>query len=145
MLHMMCWSRPDIINSVCECSMMISCTMESRIKAMNSIIKYVVTTVERVLLLKTNVVWNGGRGFLFGVTGMIDSDYAKYDSKKSVSGWSTLLNGEATSFRGKLIPAIALSVTESELFPEVMCSQDMLLVIKIHNCVVLKLKLPMKL
>ena len=47
-------------------------------------------------MLKSNAVWNGGRDFLFKVTGMSDSDYAKDDSKKSVSGWSNFMNGAAT-------------------------------------------------
>ena len=94
--------------------------MESYIKEMKRIIKYVVTTADRGLMLKKNAVWNGGRDFLFNMTGMSDSDYTKYDSKKSVSGWSTFMNGAATSFRIKLMPIIALSVTESELFLVVM-------------------------
>ena len=53
---------------------------------MKMIMKYVVTNVDRILLLKPNLVWYGRRYFLFGETGMSDSDYAKDDSKKSVSG-----------------------------------------------------------
>ena len=116
MLHIMRWPRPDILNSVRECSMMMSCTMESRIKSMKRIMKYVVTTADRGLMLKPNTVWYGGRDLLFRVTGMSDSDYAKDYSKKSISGWSTFLNGAETSFRRKLMPFITLSVTEAELF-----------------------------
>ena len=56
-------------------------------------------------------VWNGKRYFLFKVTGMSDSEYAKYNSKTSVSGGSTFMKRAATSFRSKLMPIIALSVT----------------------------------
>ena len=59
MLHMMRWSRPDILNAVRECSMMRSWTMESHIKAMKRIMTYFVTTADRGLLLKPNTVWNG--------------------------------------------------------------------------------------
>ena len=93
MLHMMRWSRPDIINAVRECSMVMSCTMESNIKYMKRIMKYVVTNIEKGKTTKPNVVWNGGRYFLFEVTGMSDSDYAKEVYNKSVSGWSNFLNG----------------------------------------------------
>ena len=141
MFHMMRWSRPDILNSVRECSMMMSCTMESHIKVMKSIMRYAVTTEDRRLLLKPNAVWNGGRYFLFDMTGMSNSDYAKYDSKKSVSGWSTFLNGAKISFRIKLMPIIALSVAEHELFLVVMCAQDMLFVMRILNIMGLKAKL----
>ena len=68
MLHMMQWSIPDILNYVRKCVMMMSCTMESYIKAMKMIMKYIVTTVYRGLLLKPNAVWGGGRYFIFKVT-----------------------------------------------------------------------------
>ena len=53
---------------------------------MKNIMKYVVTTADRGLLLKPDVVWNGGRDFLFEMKGMSDSYYQKNDLKKSVSG-----------------------------------------------------------
>ena len=90
--------------------------MESNIKAMKRIIKCVVTTADRGLLLKQNSVRNRGRDFIFEVTGMSNSDYAKDDLKKSVSGWFTFLNGAATSFIIELMPNIALSVMEDEIF-----------------------------
>ena len=70
--------------------------MESHIKAMKTIMKYVVTNSDKGLMLKPNLFWNKGRNFLFEVTGMSDSDYAKENLKKSVSGWSNFLNGAAT-------------------------------------------------
>ena len=60
--------------------------------------------------------WNGGRDFLFKVTGMRNSDYEKDNSKKNVSGWYTFLNRAATSFRSKLMPIIALSAMEADPF-----------------------------
>ena len=105
---MMRWPRPYILNSVCVCSMFISFTMESYIKSMKSIKKYFVTTAERLILLKPNVVWDGGRNYQFEVTGMRNSNYAKDYSKEIVSSWSTFLNGVATSFRIKLMPIIVL-------------------------------------
>ena len=115
--------------------------MESNIKSMKSILKYVVTTVDRGLLLKPNAVWNGRRDFLLEVKGMSESDYAKDDSNKSVSGWYTFLNGAATSFRRKSTPIIALSATEADLFLAVMCAQDMLFSVRILNIMVFKVKL----
>ena len=87
---------------------------------MKRIIRYVVATADRGLLLKKKAVWNGGRDFLFKVTGMSDSEYAKDNSNKSVSGWSTFMNRAATSFRSKLMPIIALLVTGDELLAAVM-------------------------
>ena len=76
--------------------MTMSFTMESHIKAMKTIMKYVVTNAYKGLMLKPNLFWNKRRNFLFEVTGMSDSDYAKDNLKKSVSGWSNFLNGAAT-------------------------------------------------
>ena len=89
MLHMMRWSRPDVLNRTRECSMMMSCAMEPHITAMKRAMKYVVNTAERGLLLKPKGIWDGTRNFLFEITGMSDSDYAKDESRKSVNGWST--------------------------------------------------------
>ena len=99
---------------------MMSCTMKSNIKATKRIMKYVVTNADMGLLLKPNTVWNGGRDFLFKLTGMSNYKYEKYYLKKSVSCWSTFLNWAATSFIRKLMPTIALSMTEAEKFSAVM-------------------------
>ena len=125
--------------------MMMSFTMESHIKSMKRIMKYVVTTTDRVILSKPNSFWDGRRYFLSDVTGMSNSDYAKYNSKKSVGGWYTFLNGEATSFRRKLVPVISLLVMEDELFLAVVFTQDILFVMRIINSMGFKVKLPMKL
>ena len=145
MLHMMRWTRPDILNSTRECSMMMNCTMEPHITAMKRVMKYVVNTAERGLLLKPKGIWDGTRNFLFEITGMSDSNYAKDETRKSVNGWSTFLNGAPTSFKSKLMPIVALSVTEAELFSAVNCAMDMIFVMRILNCLGLKVKLPMKL
>ena len=108
---MMRWSRPDILNYVHEFLMMMICTIESHIKAMKRIMTYVVTTEYTGLRLKPNTVWNEGRDYLFEVTGIRNSDYAKDYSKKSVIGWYIFMNGATTSFRSKIMPIIALSVT----------------------------------
>ena len=47
MLHMIHWSRPDILNPICERLMMMSFTMEAHIISMKRIIKYVVDTADR--------------------------------------------------------------------------------------------------
>ena len=75
---------------------------------------------------------------------MSNSDYAKDNSNKTVRYWSTFLNVAATSFRSKLIPITALSVTETDLFPAGICAQDTLFVMRIFNSMGLKMKLPTK-
>ena len=125
--------------------MMMSCTIESYIKAIQKDHKICCHYCRQETTVEKNAVWNGGRDFLFKVTGMSDSEYAKDNSKKSVSGWSTFMNRAATSFRRKLMPIIALSVTYAELFSVVMCAQDMLFIMKTLNSMGFKVDLPMKL
>ena len=55
------------------------------------------------------------------------------------------MNEAAKSFRRKLMPIIALSVTEAELFSAVMCAKEMLFVMRILNSMAFRVKLPMKL
>ena len=50
---------------------------------MKRIVKYDVTTADRVITLKPNAIWNVGRDLIFAVTGMSNSDYAlrKFEEK----------------------------------------------------------------
>jgi hypothetical protein len=145
MLHMMRWSRPDILNAVRECSKFMSGAWEVHMGAMKRIMRYVVNTAARGLKLSPNAEWDGSQDFLFELEGWSDSEYAKDDSRRSVNGWSVFLNGSAIAFRSKMMPIVALSVTEAELYAAVQCAQDMLYAMRIMNSIGLKVKLPMRL
>jgi hypothetical protein len=145
LLHMMRWTRPEILNSVRELSRaMLGATM-SHLQAMQRVMKYCVSTSKRGLLLKPTGVWDGGAEFEFTINGKSDSEYAKDETRKSVNGWAVWLNDAPISFRSKMMPIVALSVTEAELFAAVLCAQDMLFAMRILNSMGLKVKLPMKL
>jgi hypothetical protein len=145
LLHMMRWTRPEILNAVRECSKLMSGAMEVHMAAMKRIMRYVVTTAARGLKICPNAEWDGSKDFPFEVEGWSDSEYAKDDSRRSVNGWSVFLNGSAIAFRSKMMPIVALSVTEAELFAAVLCAQDMMYALRIMNSMGLKVKLPMKL
>jgi hypothetical protein len=52
---------------------------------------------------------------LFEITGYSDSDWAKDpDTRRSVSGWSTFVFDSPILMKSKMIPIVALSVTEAE-------------------------------
>jgi hypothetical protein len=92
--------------------------------------------------------WNESKDFLFQLEGWSNSEYTKDTSSRSssVNGWSVLLNGSAIAFRSKMMPIVALSATEAELFAPALCAQDMLSAMQILNLIGLKVKfLPMKL
>ena len=59
LLHMMRWSRPEILNSVRELSRFMSGASKAHLKAMLRLMKYVVCTPERGWFLNPQTRWNG--------------------------------------------------------------------------------------
>ena len=95
LLHLMKWSRPEILNAVHDLSRFMTAGASlAHKRAMEMVMKYAVSTPERGLLLKPNAVWNGKKDFVFEITGRSDSDFAKCtDTRKSVTGYTAFLNG----------------------------------------------------
>jgi hypothetical protein len=78
---------------------------------------------------------------LFEIIGSSDSDGAKDpDTRRSVSGWSTFLFDSPISMKSKMMPIVALSVTEAKLFAVTCCAHDKLFEIRILESMGLKLK-----
>jgi hypothetical protein len=81
----------------------------------------------------------------FEITGVSDSDYAKdMQTRKSVSGYATFLNGALVTAKSKMQECKTLSVTKAELLAATNCIQDMLYTRNIFESMGLKIKLPMK-
>lgn len=116
---------------------------KKHMSAMLRVMKYCVATAKRGLLLKPKGIWDGTKDFLFRIKGKSDSEYAKDESRRSVNGWAVWLCLAPVSFRSKMMPIVALSVTESELFSACLCAQDMLFVLRLLNSLGLKVELPM--
>jgi hypothetical protein len=77
LLHMMRWTRPEIMDSVRELSRFAGRALLSHVMAMYRVMKYCRNTTERGLLLKPTVRWDGSPMLLFEITGYSDSDWAK--------------------------------------------------------------------
>eukprot|EP00957_Ditylum_brightwellii_P096649 7361195-Ditylum_brightwellii.AAC.1 len=107
--------------------------------------RYCVATKKRGLLLQPKGEWDGRRDFKFVIQGYSDSEYAKDQSRRSVNGWSVFLCGTPIAFKSKMMPTVALPVTEAELFVGVQCIQEMMFVMKVLDAMKLKVKLPMTL
>jgi len=108
------------------------------------VMKYLVSTPERGLLLQPNNSWDGNADFEFDVQGFADSEYAKEQTtRRSVNGWCVFLNNAPAVMRGKGMPVVALSVTEAELYAATQCAQDMLYVMRLLGSIGLKVKKPM--
>jgi hypothetical protein len=143
LLHIMKWSRPDVLNSVRELSRYMSGATMAHVKAMYRVMNFCIKTRDRGLTLKPNCKWDGNPDFEFVISGQSDSDYAKDESGKSVSGYSTLLCGAPVSMKSKMQTTTTLSVTEAELVSAVSCVQDMLFEMRVLESIGLKVKLPM--
>ena len=94
--------------------------------------------------MNPNNIWNGSKDHEFTVGGKSDSNYATCpDTRHSVSGYESTLEGVPVSAKSAMQRIIALSVCEAELIAAVLCVQDMLYVRKLLLSMGLKVKLPM--
>jgi hypothetical protein len=144
LLHMMRWTRPEIMNSVRELSKFAGRALLSHVMAMYRVMKYFCNTPERGLLLKPTIGSDGSPMLLFEITGYSDLDWAKDPiTRQSVSGWSTFLLDSPISMKSKMMPIVALSVMEAELFTATCRAQDMLFEMSILESMGLKVKKPM--
>ena len=107
--------------------------------------KYCVDTKHRGLTLDPIGTWDGkNMDYEFEIVGISDSDYAKdKTTRRSVNGWLVTLNGSPVAFKSKMMPVVALSVTEAELFAATNCVQDMLYVMRLVESIGLTVKKPM--
>ena len=126
LLHLMKWSRPNVLNSVRELSQFMTSATACHLKVMYHMMQHCVGTKERGLTLKPDCKWDRDPNFLFILKGKSDSTYASNEDVKSVTGYSTTLNSTTISFKSKGQTATTLSVTESELVAAVDCVQDLL-------------------
>jgi hypothetical protein len=144
LLHVMKWSRPVIMKCVRELSRFMSSALGSHVQAMYRTMKYCIGTPNRGLLLKPDSKWNGDPNFEFTVTGKSDSDYAKDSAtRRSVTGYSTFLNGAPVSMKSRMQSCVTLSVTEAELVSGTQCAQDMLYIMRVLESMGLRVKKPM--
>jgi hypothetical protein len=144
LLHMMKWTRPDILNAVRELSRFMTGASAAHLNAMYRTMKYCCGTANRGLFLHPDTVWDGDPDFEFVVSGRSDSDYAKDpERRRSVSGYSTFLHGAPVTTRCRMQGCVTHSVTEAELVSATQCAQDMLFVMRVLESMGLKVKKPM--
>eukprot|EP00957_Ditylum_brightwellii_P062626 4753048-Ditylum_brightwellii.AAC.1 len=93
---------------------------------MKRAMKYCFSTPKHGLKLSPKGTWDGRKGYKFAIVDCSNSEYAKDETKRSVNGWSVFLCYASISYKSKMMPIVALLVTEAELFAAVQCAQDML-------------------
>jgi hypothetical protein len=144
LLHMTRCMRPDIMHAVRELSRFAGGALMGHMKAMYRVMAYCVTMSKRGIKIKPSERWDGSPHFEFTISGRADSDYAKdLETRRCIIGIITLLCGAVITLRSNMMPMVALSVTEAELFAAVMTVQDMLFIMRIVESMRLRVKKPM--
>jgi hypothetical protein len=143
LLHLMKWSRPDVLNSVRELSRFMTGATAAHLSAMYRVMRFCLATRDRGLTLRPRCKWDGSKDFEFELEGESDSTYASDENAKSVGGHGTLLCGAPISMKSKTQATSSLSVTESELISAVSCVQDLLFEKRVLESLGLKVKVPM--
>ena len=102
---------------------------EAHAKALQTLMKYMVFTKNRGLVLAPTTLWNGVKGFKFRIHGRSDSDYAgNTDNRKIITGGRVFVNDSPVTFRSSTQKTVILSVPEAEGGAGVTCAQYMLYV-----------------
>ena len=143
LLHLMRWSRPEILNAVRECSRHLKQGTKKHHRQMIRIMKYCCGKPRRGAYFKPKRRWDGKSPMKFRVHGKSDSEYMKDPSRHSVNGWACYVEGCAVNMASKMMPIIAISVTEAELYAAIQCVQDMLFVMRVLMCIGLEVELTM--
>jgi hypothetical protein len=138
------WSRPDILNAVREVSRYLQTPNQVHFDAMIRIMDFCLSTADRGRIIAPVDCWDGSKDFEFTVSGASDAAYNQCpDTRKSVSGNTTEVNGVPVITKSVMQDTRKLSVTEAELDSAVTNVQDMLFVRQIVESIGLKVKLPM--
>ena len=145
LLHLMKWTRPDILNSVRELSKFMKQATTNHLKAMYRVMRFCMDTSTRSKTLRPVGCWDGSRdGFEFEIRGVSDSDFAKDPEKRhSVSGISVFLQDAPISESSRMQDCVTLSVSEAEIVAAVETGQRMLLGMRVIEQMGLTVKKPM--
>eukprot|EP00957_Ditylum_brightwellii_P074345 5648381-Ditylum_brightwellii.AAC.1 len=109
---------------------------------MKAAMKYYMFIHNCSLMLKPVGKWDGRKGYVFLIERHSNLEYTKYDTRGDVNDWSSFLCCVPISYKSKIMPIVALSVTEADLFAAVQCAQYMFCAHRIMNSMGLKVKLP---
>jgi hypothetical protein len=131
-------------NAVRELTKFAGVASKNHIAAMYRVMRYMLDTPNRGLLLQPNGTWNGDPNYKFTIMGRSDADWAKDpDTRRSVSGYTTFLEGAAVANKCAGQRFVTNSSAESELGAATACAQDMLFVMRVLESMGLQVNLPM--
>jgi hypothetical protein len=145
LLHMMRWSRNDILNRVRELSRFMNEATTTHLKAMYRVMNYVKTTQELGNVICPTGQWreDDAEDELV-IRGRSDSEYATdAASRQSVSGTTVFINNAVVCARSRMQKCVTLSVTEAEFVAGAETVQDMLFALQILESLQLSVQKPM--
>jgi hypothetical protein len=146
LMHLMCWSKPEILNSVRELSRFFAGATVAHMKAMYQVMSYCVKTRASGRVLKPERKCNESelKDFKFRIKGRADSNYAADpETHRSVTGYTVFFEGAPTATKSKMQGCVTLSVTEAEYVSAADCAQEMLFQKHLIESLGLQVELPM--
>ena len=75
LLHMLCWSLPEVRNRIRECSKFTTEVRTFHNTTLQCFMIYILKNRDRELLLALDGIWDGGRNYFFEIRGMRYSNY----------------------------------------------------------------------
>jgi hypothetical protein len=111
-LYLVKHSRPDLSNAVRELTKVMDGAATTHFKLMLSVVKYVISTKERGILLKPDLILNE-------ITAYVDSDFAGHKgNRRSVTSFLIFLCGipifwKSKQHGGVTLSAVRQSITQS--------------------------------
>lgn len=72
-------------------------------------------------------------------------EFRKDESRRTVNEWPTFMNEAPISYKSRIMPIVAISVMEAQLFAATLCAQDLMFEMRVLNLMGLKVELPMTL
>ena len=142
------WTRIDTHNASREVCQFLDKPTKECLEYQNQLTNFLVSTKScgHTIMPDGAWEWDGTQNYLFKIRGESNSEYAKDPLRQSVNAGCTYLNGALIRIFSKMMPVVALSTTEAELYVAVLTAMDMMLTY--HIMVVsmgLTVKLPTKL
>ena len=143
--HMVRWSRVDCQNPNRECSQQVKDPTKMGMLHMDRMCEFMVATGDRGYTVKPDLPgsWDSTKNYKFKISGESDSEYAKDPTRRSVNCGATFLCGALIKMFCKMMPIVALSTTEAELYSAVLTAQDMMFAYYIMIGMGLTVELPM--
>jgi hypothetical protein len=145
LMHMMKWTRHEILNRVRELSRFMAAPTSLHLARMFRVMNYVRHTAQFGNYINPGLIWDGlNRNIEFIISGRSDAEYASDpETRRSVSGGTVFLCNTVIFAFSRMQKCVTLSVTEAEFVAAVEVVQNMLFAWRVLSSMGLKVRMPM--